>query len=1412
MQTYSQFYRQHGIRYLSQMPEPVLNPIEALVLPQGSILHYADMTSEEVGITPEEPLIANNLSAIYIEHVVDLSKKASHGRPAPKAFQASEYLREYHSKFKKLKRLQNRDAVLRNPRMLLVMNYNLIQKHYRYQETYMTDYYRWANLYETIWDKIDKLCKENDRQHFIQLHLPDMIPPTSVLKQLTDHTSRQVLERFNTESLMLLADIWQWIGDERSYSTLVDIPEETIRRINLVWLFGGKWVVLNMGQLIDWRKDPKRENTTKVTQKTPEELQKLFLRMQLGIKESAAASLTGQVELQDPAANNVEPEVVGTSQPAIPGKAPEQAAVEIDDGSADMELVDKDLDHVDTDTVDKDLEQLEALDKIAYVESVTGYKEHVVEEVPFEGSVKSIADEMMQKSLLTAAEHRRITTLAENYKKIPDPFGSGKTLAEAIKIGPNELKVNERTQILPKIKGVIDQSMLSSSLLDFDERYIADVMKKDIGNMVMNIQRFGIAVEDYKVERYDDLLDSFDVHTVKIVPIYGKPSTLTFTVPRVNKDGTFIAKGTRYRMRKQSGDLPIRKTSPTKVALTSYYSKMFVTRSERAVFNYSEWLANQVIAKGGDEMDTDVQDIAFGDVFDNKFDCPRAYSAISRRASGFMAQGYQFYFEPLKIAANFGEDVQKILAEATENGRPRFTPVAIKGSELLVMGWNNELYHLDRSGDIEGFKPLGSIEKFLNIDEARRPVEAADIGIFGEDIPIGFVLAQHIGLGNLLKTTQARFRRVLKGDRLELGPDEYEVKFSDETLVFDRKDHVNAMIFNGFNRYHRELKRYSVYAFDKKEVYANILNDNGIGPRHIREFNMLFKLWVDPITRDLLIKMNEPVDLFHLMISAVRKLATDSSAEEMDNEFMREKGYERVSGMIYFELVKAIRGYAMRPVSANASVSLHPRAVWEAITKDQATFTVKESNPIHALKEQEVTIFAGAGGRSGRSMTEKARQYHPNAMGVISEATVDSGDVATIRLLSADPNYDTLRGTSRRLKDIKNNTSKVVSTSMLLAPGADHDDPKRVNFISIQNSATTHAKGYGLLPCRTGYERVMQHRTEELYARTARQKGEVVSIVHNVMTVKYEDGAQEAYQIGRRFGKWDGEIIPHDIETRLKPGDKFEKGDNLIFNSMYFTPDNLDKKQVLFKFGTLARVVLMESTDTLEDSCAISQDLSHRLVTTSTHVRNIKVGFDQDIRNLIKVGERVAPESILCTIHNALSGNSEIFGEDAISTLSALSRSTPRAKLSGVVDKIEVIYTGDVEEMTESLRAITEKSDAELRRLNKQLGRRVADARVEEGVRVDGKPLEPKAAAIRVYITGDTGMGIGDKLVFGNQMKSIVGRVMTGVNQTEDGEAIDAKFGYQSIANRIVLSAELIGTTSTLAVEISKRVVAAYRS
>ena len=82
--------------------------------------------------------------------------------------------------------------------------------------------------------------------------------------------------------------------------------------------------------------------------------------------------------------------------------------------------------------------------------------------------------------------------------------------------------------------------------------------------------------------------------------------------------------------------------------------------------------------------------------------------------------------------------------------------------------------------------------------------------------------------------------------------------------------------------------------------------------------------------------------------------------------------------------------------------------------------------------------------------------------------------------------------------------------------------------------------------------------------------------------------------------------------------------------------------------------------------------------------------------------------------------------------------------------------------------------------------------------------------AIKVTFASPVGTGVGDKAVFGNQMKTVVGRVIEGIHETENGDWYDSIFGCKSIQDRIVLSPLLLGTTNTLLRVIGEKAALEY--
>ena len=1453
---YPLYYRRFGIRRAVQLVAPTLHPAEELDLPRGSILHFVSDDESLYGIPADDYIVRNAQRIIMVEHVTELGDNK--GTPRSTRLPPGQMWRDYHRKYRKTRLLTNRDIAFRDDRTLMVENYALLPHLFRYTTSYFRSYYKWWNIQATVWKRVAELSQVSDRQQYLQCRLPSVLPTLSQLRKGEAHVTRTTLAAFTEPESLFILELWKWLGPNRETSVLAQAPASQLKNMNLIWSESGQWFVLNLGLLDDWRKPTKEELEAGAEEHgvvDAIQLQKRVLRLLMflsevrtvtsdavpetpddrkqsanGTVDAPVASIkkteialttdvdvpTSVVEIDSkPVALKIEPVVitVPATQDSAVQKVKIKPGLDVDKlPEAPVEETHENIQAID-EAITKDLEALDHL-MAELAETPPPADEHAVERkepvapsvVKYEVKQRSLEEGIMSKAdaladagLLSGAEYRRFTAIASAYKKLPDPYGSDKPLGEQIVISPEALKLDNKPQIADT-PTVVDKSMLKSRLLDFDKRYIDEVMPKDITRSVVALQHAGVAITGYQIEQIEDALNAYESHTVQLSPVQGKASSVHFRIPKVDADGTYKANGVRYRLRKQRGDLPIRKLSSNRVALTSYYSKTFVTRSEKQAYNYANWLTNQIASIGMDPENNTITHLMMSNVFDSSVHTPRLYSVLATRFRSFNAGTYEFFFDYAAREKQFGADVVKSVEKegAVIIGRQSGKyPVIVDTSDML---------YVVKGDDLE---LIGSIENLLNLS-GKAPIEMAELTVFKKQIPVGVFLAYHLGLSQLMALLDVAPRRVPAGERVYLGDDEYALRFEDETLVFARENRLVSQILSGLSVFDQSTRNYPVHLFDRKDIYFNILEQAGVGVRYLREMDLMSELFVDPITEEILKSLGEPTDFVGLLIRSCELLMTDWSPDETDMAYMRIKGYERIAGAIYGELVRAIRLQRARGSIANAKIELPPYAVWQAIQNDPAVKLVEEKNPIHNLKEKEEVTYSGTGGRSSRSMVKRTRVFHDNDMGVISEATKDSADVAITTFMTADPNLKDLRGLTERYNPKETGAASLLSTSALLAPAADRDDPKRVNFISIQQSAGTFAKGYAPTPVRTGYEQIIAQRTDDLYAYTAKQDGEITQLTPKAITVTYKDGTTKAVELGRRFGTAAGMTLPHEVVTTLQVGAKVKAGDAIAYNSHYFAVDPLDPKRVVWKAGVLVRTAIMESVDTLEDSSAISERTAQLLETKMTKIRDIVVSFDQSIHNLVQPGTEVDNESILCTIEDAVSAQTSLFDTDSLDTLRLIAANTPRAKFKGVVEKIEVFYNGDIDDLSPSLQELAQLSDRNRKRHARELKTRATTGRVDDSMRIEGTPLTPENAVIRVYITGPVPAGVGDKGVFANQMKTIFGRVLSGVNETESGDPIDAIFGYSSINDRIVLSPEIIGTTNTLLRVISRKVAGVY--
>ncbi len=257
------------------------------------------------------------------------------------------------------------------------------------------------------------------------------------------------------------------------------------------------------------------------------------------------------------------------------------------------------------------------------------------------------------------------------------------------------------------------------------------------------------------------------------------------------------------------------------------------------------------------------------------------------------------------------------------------------------------------------------------------------------------------------------------------------------------------MIFGGFEDYKKVIKNYSVHTFDKPDVYLNVLESQGIGPRYLREIQMFNDLFVDPISREILKKKGQPTTFPGLLVKATEALLTDTHPDALDMEQMRIVGNERMAGAVYAEICQSIRNHKVSSNKSHQPIDLSPNAVWKRISEDTSLSIASDINPIKNLKEKEAVTFSGTGGRTSRSMVRATREFHPNDLGVISEGTVDNSDVGINTYLSGNPNFMDVRGMTQRYDLDDPNPTSLMSSAALLSVGSDRDDMKRVNSLRL---------------------------------------------------------------------------------------------------------------------------------------------------------------------------------------------------------------------------------------------------------------------------------------------------------------------------------------------------------------------------
>ena len=1358
-----QFNQRFAIRRTDEFAKPRIIPLEKLEIPRGSIFHTIDMDQVVIAPPASTPYLQVEKPA-QIRHHFKLAEDGIIGRPISVPIQGQErQILAYHRENRRFRRMGNDDSLVQTDlKVLLIENYTPMLPRYRYPDTLMSWYERLHNVQLTITNQIKTDADVYMRQNYLFVNVGDALPAFDRFKNTYNNRVKNKLERFNTFDSLWLLELFGWAIGDTNHSLFGGMDINQLSRVNVVFIHNAGFSVMNLGTIERMRKD----NGGRLTN---DQVSRCFYRMLIQVMTAKPLD-AHDIEYVDSEGN-----------------------VEIHPGnpdSTDVEVV-----------VDDDIEELSE-EEVAAVNDFDA-EEDVVVEVPKEDVkpttivvektidhgdvIKQGLESLAEASAISAKAYRFLSEAPDRLKASPNPYNPDETYEQGMTIDPKDLEVKPKKSLVKTWATTDDWT--HNSIDDIEDRYNADLLRKDVLAAVASSQRLGLVVHDHRIEKEISVTGNIEHHTLRVQPYDGEPVTVRFSIPILTPDGTWVANGTEYTMRRQRVDVPIRKISYDTVSLTTGYGKNFVSRSEKVVNDYGRWLTNNIIVSAYDLKDTKVTDARLSNVFvpDHTPPLPKHYTMMARRVAHFNSEGYLWNFD-IKDADNFfGADVVKDLQSK------EMVPVA-KGRGKAVLGMDNHSQLYKVVGD--NIESLGTMSEFIGYDQSKKPREVTELSIMGKSLTLGFIFSYYLGLTGMLRHFGIQYEILPPGQRVDKSTYDTIIRLADAKIVISCDNDKQRMILNGLDRYVKHMTTYTESEVEREDIYLNLIRDvDKLTPRYIKELKTMRTGYVDDMHARILRGMGEPETFIGLLERANEMLLTDYTKPEINADEMMFVGKQRISYHIYTAMTRAMRNYNNAPGS-NRKFELSNDMVWGAINSDPSVLLAPGANPIQPIKEKDVVTLGGTGGRGRQTMVQNTRIYDKTDLGVVSGNTVDSTDVAITAFLTNNPRIVSIDGVTGKRGEIDQETGSLFSYIDGLVPDGLMDDGKRQNFVGIQFGSATTSVGAYATPYRTELEKTVAHRTSKKHARIAEKDGKIISKDENQITIKYADGQIETVQLGRWFGAHEGTYYPHTLVSRWNTGDKITAGTVLAYNEQHFEPDLYDKTQVNYKNGIVVNTALIEGEEVVEDSCGISDEVSMLMEADTTKVKDTTMGMGQFLLEILPEGAHVDVDTILCTFSDTQVEGVTGFSAESAKTLYELSAYAPTAGVRGVIDKVEVFYHGDPEDATDALKSLINSKDRQRRKIAKQVSDDIpTSGSVNGDFRVEGVPLAYNTVCIRFYITHRVPMGAADKGVVANQLKTTVQEPLRGRNETESGRKIGILFGRTSVDARIVGSVMRIGTS-----------------
>ena len=1065
-------------------------------------------------------------------------------------------------------------------------------------------------------------------------------------------------------------------------------------------------------------------------------------------------------------------------------------------------------------------------------EEVVEEKEEVEDTEPnLTPTAKKIVDiNRSVKPNKSPAQLRRIEAVREKYKSIV--MDDGRTMEDILTDA--EANVIHSSPAPVKLR---DQSLVHSSLVDFEKSYVDRTFRKDIISMVhafASDKALNLHITNATVTDTSDQFNDRDLFVFEIEDENQKKHKLKFNVPRIDKDGFMKINGDRKILKKQWLMIPIAKIKPDTVFVSSNYNKVIIYR-QGTVLNHNLVIVSRLFREYIANIKTCSVDIGNNDRQNKDYmssveydELANVFHKVKINAHGtFMA----FYFNQKEIRDDIASHNIKYKDD------PKRLPIAImhaKGSPSRVIDVDvtskNESVCEAIIRLIGEMNVLDNFEQIvLGIPAPKRRVYSR-IVLQSKKVPLIVFLASLFGLKKIIeaiKNPLIQFsEKRIKGSTMSF------IKFQNGFLYYPQYPLPLSLLFNGLTEVDTEN-----YTFEEMESivpYMDYIYDTYRTRNMIKGWVAFKELFLDPITLEVLRDYGLPTDFLEVFLYANDLLGDNSYSHETDAAIYRIRGFEVIPVELYKALAIQYQQIKNKGFTRE-SFTIPDDEIIKRLHKSFIMENYDSVNPVNELKSKSIVTFKGPGGINiSQAFPLEKRAFSDSMMGVIGMSSVDSSGVGIVKQITLNPRIKSTRGYLNTITDI--NQADDMSFSQMATPEEAaipfinaHDDPKRIGFASGQTKHAVSVIGSAPPLVGSGFEQSIIHKIGDTFAFKAKEDGVVLSQddAQGLAIIEYKSGKHDVVEYGNLLNRNSNMYLGNPMTLHVKAGQKIKAGQVLTYNKEFF---QVRGQNLFMTQGPLCHLCVLEGESTEEDSSDLTESFSERMTTEVVKRKQVSIGAKSNIVSYKKVGDHVVHSDPLMSFEESddktgqLTSILSVLGDVDDATLSEIARHTPYANETGEIKDMRVYWTCDLDDMSPSCRKFVQDFiNSEKKKIkfeesftNKpSIRRRNIELSTPYRDRIRGAEVnrDQGSVVIEYYIGGRHAMGPGDKLTYYSSLKSIVAHVIPkGMEpySTFGDRRVDATLGMMSIGKRMTLGIYFAGTLGKVIYDRGKQIAQEY--